>query len=192
MPRIAALDDATASAEVADMLAFAARAGAPDPRMARVLARSPSGVRFLEFWVQLLYEGSLPHRLKEIVRIWLSAAEGCAYCTSVRSTRGREDGVSDALLLALDDVDGNPHLSARERTALRFARSFKAGMADDDAVFDELKRHFSEEEIVELGLFCGTVLGVGGFAKLLQVATWDEVCALRPELGKLRRIGSGE
>lgn len=191
MARIAALDERTATAEVAEILAFAERARAPDPRMARVLARSPAGVRFLRYWMGLLYEGALPHRLKEIVRIWLSAAEGCAYCTSVRSTRGREEGVTDELLLALDDVDGNAHLSEREKAALRFARRFKADTADDDAVFDELKRHFSEEEIVELGLFCGTVLGAGGFAKLLKVVTWAEVCELRPELAKLRGIGAG-
>jgi AhpD family alkylhydroperoxidase len=188
--RLAALDDTSASTEVAEIIAFAEQARAPDPRMARVLARTPAGVRFLKFWVDILYEGTLPHRLKEIVRIYLSAAEGCAYCSSVRSTRGRQDGVTDELLLALDDVDSNPHLSEREKVALHFARRFKANTADDDSVWNELKGQFTDEEIIELGLFCGTVLGAGGFAKLLRVVTWDEVCELRPDLARLRQIGA--
>jgi AhpD family alkylhydroperoxidase len=189
MARIAPLESANAvDGEIAAILAFAEQARAPDPRMARVLVRTPAGVAFMKYWVGLLYEGVLPHRLKEIVRIYLSAAEGCAYCTSVRSARGRQDGVSDELLLALDDCDRNPHLSERERAALRFARRFKADTADDDAVFEDLRAHFSDEEILELGLFSGTVAGIGGFAKLLKVVSWDEVCELRPELSQLRKL----
>jgi AhpD family alkylhydroperoxidase len=189
MPRIAPLDgSAGLSDDVAAILAFAEQARAPDPRMARVLVRTPAGVAFMKYWVGLLYDGVLPHRLKEIVRIYLSAAEGCAYCTSVRSEQGRADGVSDDLLLGLNDVERNPHLSPRERAALRFARRFKENTADTDAVFDELREHFSDEEILELGLFSGTVAGIGGFAKLLKVVSWDEVCALRPEMAQLRRL----
>lgn len=191
MPRIAPLDvDATLTAEAARILDLAERERAPDSRMARVLVRSPAGVRFLEFWSALLYEGLLPHRMKEIVRIYLSAAEGCAYCTSVRSTRGRAEGVTDELLLALEDVDRNPYLSPKERTAVRFARRFKAGTADDDEVFAELREHFSDEEILELGVFCGIVLGGSSFAKLLHVVSWGEVCESRPELNRLRNICS--
>lgn len=190
MARIAPLDTGSSqSDDVRAILAFAEQAHAPDPRMARVLVRTPCGVAFLKYWVDLLYQGLLPHRLKEIVRIYLSAAEGCAYCTSVRSAQGREDGVSDELLTGLEDIDRNPHLSARERAALRFARRFKANTADDDAVFAELREHFSEEEILELGIFSGTVLGIGGFAKLLRVVSWEEVCELRPELSRLRKLG---
>ena len=191
MPRIAPLAEHSALAPgVAELLAFAEQAGAPDPRMARVLLRTPIGVEFLQFWVQALYEGLLPHRLKEIVRIYLSAAEGCAYCTSVRSSQGRAEGVSDELLLALDDIATNIHLSERERAALGFAQRFKADQADDDGVFAELREHFSDEEVLELGLFCGIVRGAGAFAKLLKVVTWGEVCELRPELQRLREIAS--
>jgi len=191
MARIAALDGETATSDdVARILEFADQARAPDPRMARVLVRSPAGVEFIKYWIRLLYEAALPHRLKEIVRIYLSAAEGCAYCTSVRSTLGREAGVTDELLLGLDDVEGNPHLSERERAALRFARRFKSNTADDDAVFDDLRQYFSDEEILELGLFCGTVSGIGAFAKLLKVVSWDEVCELQPDLARLRDIAA--
>jgi len=193
MSRISGLTDASSLSEEAKrIIAFAEEAGAPDPRMARVLLRTPLGASFLGFWSEILYDGLLPHRLKEIVRIYMSASEGCAYCTSVRSTQGRADGVSDDLLLALDDIEANPHLSDRERAALRFCRRFKEGKADEDKVFDELHAHFTDEEILELGLFCGTVSGIGGFAKLLRVVSWEEVCALRPDIAKLRSLRSDD
>jgi alkylhydroperoxidase family enzyme len=97
--------------------------------------------------------------------------------------------VNDELLLGLDDIDSNPLLSDKERAALRFAARFKHGEADEDAVFEDLRRHFSDEEIIELGLFCGIVTGVGGFAKLLKVVTWDDVCAIDPNMKRLKRLG---
>ena len=44
-------------------------------------------------------------------------------------------------------------------------------------------RHFSDEEIIELGLFCAEVDGVGKFVKSLNVLSWEEACELNPELG---------
>lgn len=189
MSRIAAFEPgAELPAGAKEVLEIAETRGAPDPRMARVLVRSSAGVEFLRYWAGALYEGDLPHRLKEIVRIFLSASQGCAYCSVVRSKQGAAEGVNDELLLALDDINSNPHLSEPERMALVFADRLKRGEADDDALFAELREHFSEAEILELGLFCGTVVGIGSFAKLLKVVTWDEVCSIDPEMIRLRRM----
>ena len=189
MSRIAEFESGDSLPEGADeILSIAEAKGAPDPRMARVLVRSPAGVAFLRYWEGALYEGELPHRLKEIVRIFLSASQGCAYCSVVRSKQGAEEGVDDALLLALDDIQSNPHLTEKERAAVVFADRLKRGEADDEGVFSQLREHFTDTEILELGLFCGTVIGIGSFGKLLKVVTWDEVCAIDPEMMRLRRM----
>lgn len=193
MSRIAAsTDDAVLPTGASEILAFSESNGAPDPRMARVLVRSSAGVAFLSYWANSLYEGDLPHRLKEIVRIYLSASQGCAYCSVVRSAQGAAEGINDDLLLGLDDIAANAHLSDDEKVALEFARRFKAGDADEDSVFAALRERFSEEQILELGLFCGTVIGIGTFAKLLHVVTWDEVCALKPNMKRLRQLGDAQ
>jgi hypothetical protein len=49
-------------------------------------------------------------------------------------------------------------------------------------VYADLKRHFSEEEIIELALLCAEADGVGKFARSLQMRTWDEACELQPKL----------
>ena len=190
MSRIAEVEDeGILPTDAREIIRRAEESGAPDPRMARVLARSRAGTSFLKYWAEALYEGDLPHRLKEIVRIYLSASHGCAYCSVVRSTLGATQGIDDELLLKLDDIDSNDRLTVVEKCALRFASRMKAGTADDDAVFADLRYHFSEEQVIELGLFCGVVLGAGGFAKLLHVVTWEEVCALSPAMRELRRLG---
>jgi len=45
-----------------------------------------------------------------------------------------------------------------------------------------LKRHFTEEEIIELALICAETDGVGKFARSLQLRTWEEACAMQPML----------
>jgi alkylhydroperoxidase family enzyme len=60
-------------------------------------------------------------------------------------------------------------LSAAERSAVRFADLFATNhLAIDDAVYDDLRRYFSEDELVELGVHCAYALGIGRLT-----ATWD-------------------
>ncbi len=52
---------------------------------------------------------------------------------------------------------------------MKFAELFATNhLAIDDAVYDELRAHFSEDQLVELGLHCAIALGVGRLP-----ATWD-------------------
>jgi hypothetical protein len=84
----------------------------------------------------------------------------------------------------LFDHAGSTQFSAREKAALRYADLFKQGehAIDKDEVYAELARHFSDEEIIELGLFCAEVDGVGKFVKSLNVLSWEEACELNPKL----------
>ena len=51
---------------------------------------------------------------------------------------------------------------------MRFADLFATNhLAIDDAVYDELRGHFAEGEIVELGVHCAYAVGMGRLA-----ATW--------------------
>jgi hypothetical protein len=84
----------------------------------------------------------------------------------------------------LFDHAGSEHFTAREKAALHYAGLFKQGehAIDKDEVYAELATHFSDEEIIEVGLFCAEVDGVGKFVKSLNVISWDEACALNPKL----------
>jgi hypothetical protein len=50
----------------------------------------------------------------------------------------------------------SPHLSPRERAAVLWAEHVTKNTARDrDDVFDQVRAHFSEAEVVELTLICG-------------------------------------
>ena len=70
------------------------------------------------------------------------------------------------------------------KAALRYAGLFKQGehAIDKDEVYTDMSEHFSDEEIIELGLFCAEVDGVGKFVKSLNVLSWEEACDLNPKL----------
>ncbi|MGI9257406.1 MAG: hypothetical protein ACR2QQ_01100, partial [Gammaproteobacteria bacterium] len=53
--------------------------------------------------------------------------------------------------------------------------------ADDDAFYDQLRAHFSEAEIVELGLWCAENVGAGSFVRTLNIITWEQACELNPQ-----------
>ena len=63
------------------------------------------------------------------------------------------------------DFEHDDRFSEREKAALRYADAFKRGehAIDRDDVYAELQRHFSDEEIIELGLLCAQTDGVGKF-----------------------------
>jgi hypothetical protein len=107
----------------------------------------------------------------------------------VRSNVAKAEGLTEELVTGLlRNVAGDGRFSAREQAALHYADLFKQGehAIDRDEVYTELGRHFSDEEIIELGLFCAEVDGVGKFVKSLNVLPWEEACQLNPNLAEAK------
>jgi AhpD family alkylhydroperoxidase len=184
MPRLRFIEESELDAEKRSLIASAERTGAPDPRVVRIMTRSSAGLAWVKCWNSVLYDGLLPHRLKEMCRIRISVAHHCGYCSTVRSRVAREDGLDESLVQeALGDLAGS-RLHAREKAALQYADLFKSGdeAIDSDAVYAALRRHFSEEEIVELGMLCAQTVGVGRLVRSLNIVSWDEACELDPAL----------
>ena len=167
------------------MIESAKKTGAPDPRVVSIMTRSEVGTAWVECWNKVLYKGVLPHKLKEMCRIKISVAHQCGYCSTVRSNVAKDEGLTeDAINELLGSYQTSGHFTAREKAALHYADLFKQGehAIDKDEVYDELKKHFSEEEIIELGMLCAQTDGVGKLVKSLNVLSWDDACVLNPKL----------
>ena len=179
MPRLRFIDDRELDGEKRALIASAERTGAPDPRVVRIMTRSSAGLAWVKAWNSVLYEGKLPHRLKEMCRIRISVAHRCGYCSTVRS---KVAGLDDATVSDL--LGDGKRLSPREKAALEYADLFKAGddPIDSDAVYDSLRKHFTEEEIIELGMLCAQTVGVGRLVRSLNIVSWEEACELSPLL----------
>jgi AhpD family alkylhydroperoxidase len=185
MPRLRYIDEAEKTARDREVIESAQRTGAPDPRVVSIMLRNPkAGAAWVEYWNQLLYHGVLPHKLKEMCRIKISVAHQCGYCSTVRSHVAKAEGLTEDLVTQLFDYESSKHFSEREKAALRYADAFKKGehAIDSDEIFAELRKYFSDQEIIELGLFCAETDGVGKFVKSLNVISWEEACELNPNL----------
>jgi len=116
---------------------------------------------------------TLPVRLTELVRLRIAFWNQCRSCMSVRYD---PDSVSQDLVCSLERPEEAEDLTDAEKAALRFADLMATDhLAIDDAVYDDLRRYFTEGEIVELGLNCAQYVGYGRLS-----ATW----AMHEHLGE--------
>ena len=184
MPRLRYIEESEKTPLTSALIELAKRTGAPDPRVVSLMTRSQLGIAWVEYWNKLLYQGTLPHRLKEMCRIKISVAHQCGYCSTVRSNVAKQEGLTEHMIEDLFDYAGSKHFTAPEKAALHYADLFKQGehSIDKDEVYTDLAKYFSDEEIIELGLFCAEVDGVGKFVKSLNVLSWEEACELNPNL----------
>lgn len=189
MPRIRYIEEHEKTEEAERLIQSAERTGAPDPRVVSIMARHPTaGLGWVKYWNSLLYDGLLPHTLKEMCRIFISMEHECGYCSTVRSKIAQEQGLTEEKVMALPDFETSELFDDRDRAALRYARLFKQGehAIDRDEVYDDLKKAFSEEEIIELGQMCAQTDGVGKLVKSFNVMSWGEACEINPDLAKTK------
>jgi len=80
-----------------------------------------------------------------------SKAAGCLYCQAHTLLGAKNFGVSAERMAALWDFRTSPLFSAKERVALEFALAAASQPnAVTDELFAQLRRHWSEGEIVEI------------------------------------------
>jgi alkylhydroperoxidase family enzyme len=69
----------------------------------------------------------------------------------INASRGMQGGASEAKIQDIARFRESPHFSAGEKVALEYAEQVTLASAEvSDALFDRVRRHFSEDEIVEL------------------------------------------
>ena len=186
MPRLRYIEENEKTPHARELIESAKRTGAPDPRVVSIMTRSEVGTGWVEYWNKVLYQGVLPHKLKEMCRIKISVAHQCGYCSTVRSNVAKGEGLTEDMINAVSVYQTSELFTPREKAALRYADLFKQGehAIDKDEVYQDLSAHFSDEEIIELGLLCAQTDGVGKLVKSLNVLSWEDACALNPRLSQ--------
>jgi AhpD family alkylhydroperoxidase len=99
-----------------------------------------------------LRESGLDPKLLHLIKMRASQINGCAYCIDMHSKDARALGETEQRLYGLDAWRETPYYSGRERAALAWTEAvtlISQTHAPDD-VYQELRRHFSEQEIVNL------------------------------------------
>ena len=138
----------------------------------RIFAHRPSLlIAVLTFYQAMEANSILEPRLVELVRLRIAFHNQCRMCMAHRFSSGVEDGVTEELVCELATPEEAPNMTERERVAVRYGDLLASNhLAIDDAMFAELKRHFTEPEIVELGAYCAFFVGFGRLG-----VSWDMI-----------------
>jgi len=106
----------------------------------------------------------LEHFLLELVKTRASQINGCAFCIDMHTKDARAAGETEQRLYGLSAWREAPYYSARERAALAWAEAVTSINGDiEDTIYDDLRQHFSEKEIVNLTL---AVIVINGWNRL--------------------------
>ena len=96
----------------------------------------------------------LDERLLELVRLRSSQLNGCAYCVDMHSKNLRADGEKNERIDGVAVWRETPFYSDRERAALEWAEAITLVARDHvpDETFESVRKHFSEDELINLTL----------------------------------------
>jgi AhpD family alkylhydroperoxidase len=127
---------------------------------------APDGVAALVAVENYLKGSGLDQRLLVLVHMRASQINGCAYCLHMHSEEARKLGETDMRLHLLDAWRESNLYSEREQAALAWTEALTdivAGHAPD-AVYDQVRKQFSEKELANLSI------------AIAMINLWNRLC----------------
>lgn len=139
------------STQMFGRVANAVRTAAHTPKVAQAL---------FGFMVAILREeisGVLDIQTKTLVILKTSMINGCDYCVGHNTTLGRACGLSDAQIEALEgDFRNSDLFTPAQKAAIAWAEYLtERTYRQHPEAMEELKRHFGEDQIVEISMVSG-------------------------------------
>ena len=137
--------------------------------------RTPALKHIMGLLLDLADESLLPKRYLEIALVAVSRLNECTYCVAHHAPRLVDQGLSPATVAGILE----PECEGLDETD-RLVRDFAVEVTMQpqtmrDGIFDRLKQHFSEEQIVELTLRIALCGFFNRFNDALQIGMEDGV-----------------
>lgn len=138
--------------------------------------------------VQRQWPGSrMSGRIKELVVIKTSHVNGCRYCYAHNTALGEAAGIAhdEVVEISSDDYLNSKTLSDKEKLAVQWAEAVTLNTAATrDDLFAEMKRHFTDAEIVEITMVSAMFNMINRLNDSLQVPVemQDEVNLIKRSL----------
>lgn len=126
---------------------------------------SPAAYRAQLGLEEFVHKSGLEPNLLELVKIRASQLNRCAYCLDMHTKDARTAGETEQRIYLLSAWGESPFYSERERAALEWTETLtllaEHGAPDD--VFERVRKHFSEEEMVNLTM---AIVAINGWNRL--------------------------
>lgn len=160
MARVRDVPASELAADLAEIYEEFAGTYGPFRNQVAVFAHVPSALRHLMPLLMELREAkTLPKRALELAIVTVSQLNACHYCVAHHKPFLVVEGVSPGGVDRLLDYRDHPELDEVDRLVVEYAMAaWERPNRIPDALFDRLRRHFSEAQIVELTLritLCG-------------------------------------
>jgi len=123
------------------------------PNMFKVLAHAPEIAKGVAgFLKPLLSDGALTGWYKELVAVRISTLHDSEYAIRAHAASAKKKGASDEQIAGVQEFEHGPY-SEKEKLGFRLADRLHRGPREiDDAFYAELRKFFSEDEVIELFL----------------------------------------
>lgn len=107
----------------------------------------------------------LERPLLELVKMRASQINGCAYCLDMHSKDMRAAGETEQRIYVLSAWEESPFYTERERAALAWTESLTkiSETHAPDSVYEEVRKHFTEAEMVALSM---AIVAINGWNRL--------------------------
>lgn len=119
-----------------------------------IQARLPESLRHAYETQKVESNLSLSPRLRLLLKRHVAALNGCAFCIDMAEAGAEDHGVDVDTLREAAEYESSDRFSEAECAALAYAEAVTEHVHVDDAVFEPLRRHFTEREIVEITWLC--------------------------------------
>lgn len=135
---------------------------------------SPGAVKAMLGLEKYVNQSELENSLIELVKMRASQLNSCAYCIDMHSKDARKAGETEQRLYALSAWRETPFFTERERAALEWTEALTqlSSTHITDELYDSVKKHFDDEEMVVLTM---SIIAINGWNRL--------GVGFRPEVG---------
>jgi len=120
---------------------------------------APDTIKALTALEAQVQASGLEQSLIELVKTRASQINGCAFCINMHTQDARKHGETEQRLYLLNAWREAPPYTDRERAALAWTEAvtlISETHAPDD-IYNEVRKHFSETETVNLTMLIGTI-----------------------------------
>ncbi len=126
---------------------------------------APGGYRAMSGLEKAVRESGLEPSLLDLIKLRASQINGCAYCLDMHWKDARARGESEQRLYSLDAWRETSYYTERERAALAWTEAVTQIAVNHvpDELYEQVRPHFSEEELVNLTL---AVVAINGWNRL--------------------------
>jgi AhpD family alkylhydroperoxidase len=127
---------------------------------------NPAAIKALIGVEERIGKSALEKSLTELVRLRASQINGCAYCVDMHTSDARKGGETERRLATVVVWRETPFFTDRERAALEWTEALTLVSHDHvpDAVWQAVRPHFSDEELVDLTLLISAINAWNRFA----------------------------